>query len=285
MTAFVVEPPRRLRRVSTEACTLAAFVRRDFLVAWSYRMSFVSDLGSLLALTLMFHFIGAMVDESRLPTYQGTHVTYLEFAVVGLALGLFMQLGLERVAQAVRSEQLMGTLESLLLTPARVGMIQVGSAVVDLLYVPLRTSVFLLAVSLSFGLHLEPSGILPAFAVLAAFVPFVWGLGVAGAAVILTFRRGGGLLMTVSLALALVSGVYFPVDTLPGWLSGIASANPVGLAIESIRDALLGGAGWNDLLPTLAVLSAMAVVSLVVGAVAFRAALRRERRLGTIGLY
>ena len=281
MTAGV----QRLGLMGGEWAKLAAFVRRDFLVAWSYRMSFVSDLLSLVSLTVVFYFVGLLVDGSKLPTYDGTRVSYLEFAVVGIALGLFMQLGLDRVARAVRNEQLMGTLESLLLTPTSSSTLQAGSVAFDLLYVPVRTAVFLLAISLAFGLHFEPGGLLPAIAILLAFIPFVWGLGVASAATILTFRRGGGLIATAALGLALLSGVYFPIALLPGWLVGVAELNPVALAIEGMREALLGGAGWGDVLPSIGVLCAMALVSLALGQAAFRAALRREQRLGTLGLY
>ncbi len=281
MTAAV----QRLGSRRAEWAKLGAFVRRDFLVAWSYRMSFFSDLLSLVSMTVVFYFVGLLVDASKLPTYDGTRVTYLEFAVVGIALGLFLQLGLHRVAQAVRNEQLMGTLESLLLTPTSSSTIQAGSVAFDLVYVPVRTAVFLLAISLAFGLHFELSGLLPALAILIAFIPFVWGLGVASAATILTFRRGGGLIATATLGLALLSGVYFPIDLLPAWLVGIAELNPVALAIEGMREALLGGAGWGDVLPSAGVLAAMAVASLTLGQAAFRAALRRERRLGTLGLY
>jgi ABC-2 type transport system permease protein len=276
---------QRLGLMRGEWAKLRAFVRRDFLVAWSYRMSFFSDLLSLVSMTVVFYFVGMLVDESKLPTYDGTRVTYIEFAVVGIALGLFMQLGLDRVARAVRNEQLMGTLESLLLTPTSSSTVQAGSVAFDLIYVPLRTAVFLLAIALAFGLHLELSGLLPAIALLIAFIPFVWGIGVASAATILTFRRGGGLIATAVLGLALLSGVYFPIDLLPGWLVGLAELNPVAIAIDGMRQALLGGAGWDGVLPSVAVLAPVALASLLLGQAAFRAALRRERRLGTLGLY
>jgi ABC-2 type transport system permease protein len=264
---------------------LGAFARRDLLIAWSYRFSFVSDLVSLAGLTLVFYFLGLLVDPARLPVYEGTRVTYLEFAVVGLALGMVMQLALERIAQVVRAEQLMGTLESLLMTPTSLTTMQLGSVAFDLVYVPLRTAVFLLAVSLAFGLHMEPAGIAPAALVLLAFIPFMWGLGIAGAAMILTFRRGGGLLVAAMLVLGLLSGVYFPADLLPGWIAATAGANPVAIAIEAIRDALLGGAGVGDVLPEVGMLALASAASLAAGAATFRLALRRERRQGTLGLY
>jgi ABC-2 type transport system permease protein len=105
------------------------------------------------------------------------------------------------------------------------------------------------------------------------------------AAAIVTFRRGSGLVAMGTLVLALLSGLYFPIDLLPGWLTTVAEQNPIALAVEGMRDALLGGAGLSELAPTVAVLLLMSTAALLAGMVAFRLALARERRLGTVGLY
>jgi len=268
-----------------EARKLPAFVRRDFLVALSYRMSFVSDLVSLAGQILIFYFLGRLVDSSDLPTYGGTEVTYLEFAAVGIAVAVFMQFGLQHVARAVRSEQLMGTLDSLLTTPTTWSTIQIGSAAFELLYIPLRLSLFLFAATIAFGFGFESSGILPAVVLLTMFIPFIWGLGVVAAAIVLTFRRGGGLVGLGAMLLALASGLYFPVDLLPGWLVSFAEVNPVAVVTDGMREALVGGAGWTAITREAAVLAPLSLLSLAVGGACFRLALRRERRLGTLGLY
>jgi ABC-2 type transport system permease protein len=280
--------PRRTGRLGfalDELRKIPAFVRRDFLTAWSYRVAFVSDFVNLAGQILLFYFVGKMIDPSALPTFAGTQVTYLEFAAIGIALGVFIQLALDRVSTALRGEQLMGTLESLLVTPTAPATLQLGSVAFDLVYVPLRTAAFLVAVALIFGLHFELSGLLPALALLVVFIPFVWGLGVASAAAIMTFRRGGGVMGIGVVALGLLSGIYFPLTLLPGWLQKIAELNPVAHAINGMRDALLGGAGWAEIAPDLLLLAPLSVASLALGLYLFRRAVGRERRLGTLGLY
>ncbi len=275
----------RPRAVVGEARKLPAFVRRDFLVAWSYRMAFISDAAGLVGQAIVFSFISLMVDPSTLPTYGGNEVSYLEFASIGIALGVFVQFALYRVAVAVRGEQLMGTLESVLMTPTSPVTIQLGSVAFDLLYIPVRTTLFLGGIALVFGLHFEASGIAPSLLILLAFIPFVWGLGVASAAAILTFRRGAGLVGLATLGLGLLSGIYFPIDLLPAWLMTIAELNPIALAIHGMREQLLGGAPASEGLRVAAILVPMSIISLTLGMVAFRMAVRRELRRGTLGLY
>jgi ABC-2 type transport system permease protein len=284
MSALELEAGR-VENLTGELRKLPAFIRRDFLVAWSYRMSFFSDLVNLAGQIVVFYFVGRLVDSSRLPTFNGSSVTYLEFAAVGIALTVFIQFGLDRVSAAMRGEQLMGTLESVLMTPTAPGTIQIGSVAFDLVYIPLRTAVFLGGITLAFGLDFSAGGIVPSLLLLIAFIPFVWGLGVLTAALLLTFRRGSGFIGLGAVILGLLSGVYFPLDLLPGWLSQIAEANPVALAIQGMRDALLGGARFTEVAPTLGLLLPFSALSLAVGLGAFRLAVRRERRRGTLGLY
>lgn len=271
--------------VLDELAKLPAFLRRDLLVAWSYRLAFVSEWGSLLLQALTFYFIGKLVTPSAVPSYGGEPATYMEFVAVGIALTAFVQLALTRVGTGLRSEQVYGTLESLLSTPTSTMTIQLGTVFYDLLYIPIRTALFLAFAALAFGLHFDLDGILPALVVLLAFIPFVWGLGVANAGFLLTFRRGGGVSGFVVTVLALFSGAFFPLDVLPGWLQSAAELNPIAVAIEGMREPLLGGSGWSGVGADLLVLLPLAAVSLALGIAAFRLALRREKRRGSLGLY
>ena len=143
----------------------------------------------------------------------------------------------------------------------------------------------LLAVTLSFGLGFELSGVLPAIALMAAFVPFVWGLGLVTAAAIVTFRRGNGLIGAVMATLGLASGAFFPLTLLPDWAQQLAEANPVAIVMEGTREALIGGADWSAVASDVLILLPLAAVALFAGITAFRAALTREHRRGTLGLY
>ncbi|HSE81418.1 MAG TPA: ABC transporter permease [Gaiellaceae bacterium] len=264
---------------------LPAFVRRDFLVAWSYRLPFITDWIGLAFQAFIFYFIGLMVDPTKLPTFGGEPTTYLAFAAVGIAISAFLTLALGRVSAGIQQEQLAGTLESLLMTPTSPATVQLGAVFYDLIYVPLRTAIFLVVIAVAFGLDFHANGVVPALVVLVVFIPFVWGLGVAAAGATLTFRRGAGAVGLGMTVLVLFSGAYYPLDLLPDWIASLAELNPITIAVNGMREPLLGGTGWDGVGKAVAVLLPLALVSLVLGALAFRSALRRERRRGTLGLY
>jgi ABC-2 type transport system permease protein len=262
-----------------------AFFRRDVLVLLSYRFAFVGDWVNLILQVIVFYFVGMMIDPSQLPVVDGVRVSYMEFVAIGIALTSFVQVSLGRVVSVIRTEQMMGTLEALVVTPTSLTTLQLGSVAYDLVYIPLRIALFLTFASVAFDVRLVLSGVGPALGVLLFFIPFVWGLGAIGAAAVLTLRRGAGFVGIGITFLTIASGTYFPVQLLPDWLAWLARHNPITLALDATRLALLGGAGWLAMLPAIRVLAPVAVASLLLGVIALRLAIRRERRLGTLGAY
>lgn len=275
----------RVGRLGHELAKLPAFVRRDFLVAWSYRLSFFSDFVALAVQAMMFYFLGRLVGTVAVPELGNRSVSYMEFVAIGIALAGLVQIALRKVADGLRNEQVQGTLEPLMMTPTAFSTIHFGTVLYDAIYVPLRTLVFLVTVTIAFDLEFAWSGIVPAVLVMAAFVPFVWGLGIVNAGFLLTFRRGasaGALGVTL---LTAFSGAYFPLTLLPDWLEPTAEANPIAIAVQGMRRPLLDGADWGATAHDIGLLLPISIASLLVGSVCFRLALRRERRRGSLGLY
>jgi ABC-2 type transport system permease protein len=271
--------------LAAEAAKLPAFVRRDWKIALSYRAIFVGEALSLAGQIVIFYFIAQLVDPGQLPTYGGTQPTYLAFVVVGLVINLTAGVLLHQVAAQMRQEQLMGTFDALMSTPTSGATLQVGSVAYTLLFVPVRAAILITAIGIGFGLDLYLSGIGPALLLLAAFLPFTWGIGLASAAVVVTFRRGTnatGFLLTM---LGLISGAVFPIALLPPLLQTLAEWNPFALAIDGVRDALIGGPGWGPAVHDLVRLVPLSLASLAIGVLCFKAAIGRERRRGTLGHY
>ncbi len=284
MSAAVRAEPR-LPVFFGEVRKTMAFVRRDFLVAWSYRVAFVSDWVNLFLQIILFYFVGKLIDPASLPTYGGQTVSYVEFVSIGIAVTSFLQIGISRVVTVMRDEQMMGTLESLLLTPTAPVTMQLGSVMYDLIYVPIRTIVFLTLAAVVLGAQFDVSGILPASVVLLAFIPFVWGIGMISAAGVVVFRRGLGIVGLLTIALTATSSAYFPVELFPGWIQTLAELNPMTVTLDAEREMLLGNAGWTPLPSALVILVPAGVLSIAAGIVVFRLALRRERRMGTLGVF
>ena len=271
--------------VISEAPKLAAFVRRDFRILLTYRVGALAGLLGIIVQVVALSFLGKLVDPSRMPVFNGTRATYVEFVVIGVCLNMTVLLLLHELSRALRNEQLTGTLESLLVTPTRIGTMQFGSTLFNLLYVPLRLCLFLAVIAILFGLQLHAGGILPSIVLMLEFLPFLWGMGLIAAGAVLKFRRGAGVIGAGVAIVGIGSGAFFPLSVLPVWLARLDAYNPLAIVLTGLRDSLIGGAGWHALATPMIEVLPLAVVSVATGLVLFRFFLRRERELGTLGLY
>jgi ABC-2 type transport system permease protein len=95
--------------------------------------------------------------------------------------------------------------------------------------------------------------------------------------------RGAGLMSLPVMGLIVISGIFYPITALPGWLQGIAQAFPMYWLGLGMRSALLPdgavivelGGSWRQL-ATIGVLGAWAVLGLLVAPIVLRRMARRE---------
>jgi ABC-2 type transport system permease protein len=95
--------------------------------------------------------------------------------------------------------------------------------------------------------------------------------------------RGAGYISLPVMGLIAISGIFYPITALPGWLQGIAQAFPMYWLGLGMRSALLPdsavsveiGGSWRHL-ETAGVLGAWAVLGLIVAPIVLRRMARRE---------
>jgi ABC-2 type transport system permease protein len=82
--------------------------------------------------------------------------------------------------------------------------------------------------------------------------------------------------------LLVVSGVYYPVDVLPGWMQWLAKISPATYALDGSRDAILDGQGlttmWDEIWPLLVI----GVVSIPLGLFVFALGERYAKKHGKL---
>jgi ABC-2 type transport system permease protein len=100
---------------------------------------------------------------------------------------------------------------------------------------------------------------------------------------VFTSARSQGLLQLPVLGVIAISGIFYPVTALPGWLEWVAQLTPIYWLGLGMRSALLPseavavevGESWRQL-ETIGVLGAWAVLGLLVAPVVLRRMARRE---------
>jgi ABC-2 type transport system permease protein len=120
----------------------------------------------------------------------------------------------------------------------------------------------------------------PLLAFFANLLVFGWAIGLAMSGMILRLGLGAEELAWAAIFIvAPVSGVYYPVNVLPGWMQGIAWATPSAHVFEGMRGVLLHGVFRWDAFWVAALLNA---VYLALGAAFFALSMRYAREHGTL---
>jgi len=159
----------------------------------------------------------------------------------------------------------------------------VGTAVFGVLHALVRTSLIMLLSLPFFDVQLAGAS-WPTAAVVVAVgsVPLI-GLGIlAGILPMLYPERGEQMSFMVQAFVLLVSGVYYSVDTLPGWLQAIGDVSPATYLLQGVRAAVIDGASVGDVGGDVLALVVFSVVLLPLSIVTFKAAERWAKRNGRL---
>jgi ABC-2 type transport system permease protein len=263
---------------------LAAFLRRDLAVDVSYRATFALQFVSTLFLLALFFYLSRVIDQPEFSASQHLKGGYFGYAAVGLGLLQIAQVSLASFSRKLRDEQTTGTFEALMATPTSPSLIILSSAAYDLLRATFDGLVLIAAAILIFGLdiHADAGSIAVAVVALVGCIGLFASLGVAMAGLTVVFKRTTALIGLVVTGLALLGGVYFPIEVMPEPIEAVAKALPFTWGLDVARASLLGG----DADPVqLAGLFGSVVILLPLALLGFRASLWRARRTGTLAQY
>jgi ABC-2 type transport system permease protein len=272
------------RRTVPIGVALGAFLRRDLREALTYKFSFVSTFTGILLSSATFYFVAKLVPRGA-PSLDPFGGDYFSFAVVGVAFAGLLGLFQEGLASVVRSAQLSGTLEALLVTPQPIPVVLFGSSLYSLLLQVVRTALHLGVALAFFGLALGRVNLAGFAAVgLLTLVCFL-SVGVLSASFILVYKTGNPFSWVLGTVSGLLGGVVFPVSLLPPWIRWVSSLLPVTYALDGVRKCLLASAPFAEVLPDIAALAAFAAVLLPLSLAAFRLAVRKAKKDGTLAQY
>jgi ABC-2 type transport system permease protein len=97
---------------------------------------------------------------------------------------------------------------------------------------------------------------LPLVAFFVNLIALGWSLGLVVSGLVLRFGHGAeGLAWAVVFFIQPISGVYYPISVLPGWLQSVAAILPSSHVFEGMRALLIEGTFRADLLLTAAALN------------------------------
>jgi ABC-2 type transport system permease protein len=261
---------------------IAAFFWRDFAIARGYRGALLLETLEALFGVATFYYLSRFVQSPELSSELPAGTNYFAFALVGFAFFDYLSVSLSAFDASLEEARQNRTLEALLVTQTPLPIILAGSAAYPFVALAIRTCVYLAWGALLFGFTPRSANWPGALAILLASILAFAGLGILSAGYSILFKRGNPAKWIVLGVSGLVGGMMYPVSVLPLPLRMLARLIPVTYSLEGMRAALLAGAGWRELLPSIGALLLFAAILIPLSFLVFAWALRRTKITGTL---
>ena len=239
---------------------LGGIVERNIYLVKRYIWWEVAFFVWTVANTLTIVFIAEGVEASGGTLDVNRQTTVL---LIGAVIWAYLGIIFEILTETVAWERWEGTIEYTFMAPLSRVVHLGGMGVFAVAYGVLRAGLLFGVIAFFFDLEMPNANFLAALIVLAvASVSFI-GIGMMTAVLpLISPEKGTQLGFVAQGMLLVVSGVYYEVDVLPGFMQAIAVISPATYALDGIRAAILEGAGigslWADLWP-LVVIGAISI--------------------------
>ena len=179
----------------------------------------------------------------------------------------------------------MGTLEALLVTQTEIPTIIISSSVYSFLFTTVRVIFFLIIGVFVYGLDISRANYAGAVLILCLSIVAFSSFGILSASFVMVLKRGDPVSSFFSGISWLLGGVYYPISILPYWLKPFSYFLPITYSLEGMRLALIKGASFNDLLPSIFSLLLFTAILMPVSIYSFQYAIRLAKRDGSLTNY
>jgi ABC-2 type transport system permease protein len=262
-----------------------AFFERNWNLTkryWAWELVWITyNIVNALAVTYI-----AVSADTLIP---GLHITRAQlnsavlFLVIGTAVWSYIAVCFDNVTEVVTMEKWEGTIEYTFMAPvARLTQLA-GASAFAVLHGLLLTAIQLVVMAMFFHIDISHANVITAVLVLVlGSVSFV-GFGIMAAILPMLFtERGAQMAYIIRAILLLVSGVYYPINVLPGWMQPMARVSPATYVLDGLRRGLMQGQPiwmmWNDVI----MLVIAGAISIPLGLLVFRQAELYAKRTGKL---
>lgn len=261
-----------------------AFIRRSYMLQMSYKLESILRMFFMLFNILTYYFVAKLVGTAGAKYLEPYGGDYFSFVLIGIAFSTYLMVSLRGFSETIRDEQMMGTLEAMLVTPTDTATVITFSSLWSFIFASIRVVLYLL-VGIFLGVNLNNANLLGALIILFLTILSFSSLGMLAASFIMIFKRGDPINMMFMSTSELFGGVFFPIEVLPWWLQSISHLFPMTYSLSGMRHALLQGYSLHDLLPEISTLVIFCMILMPLSLLIIRFAVKRVKEEGTLVQY
>jgi ABC-2 type transport system permease protein len=266
----------RYRQARDMSVAMLGEVRKGLLISWTYR---VNTLMAMFTLGFVFLGISFLMGGGELNPQR------MASALIGYLAWFYALLAIDSLIFGMREEAQAGTLEQISMSPAPIGLVLLGRALANVILSTGQVLILGGAMFLLAGVRIPMRW--EGLPVLAVTLVGVFGFGFVIAGAILVFKQIHSFTNLLQNILLFLNGTMLPVDTMPGWMAGIARTLPTTQGVVVLRKVILDGhsltSTWRD--GSLMWLVMHSAVYFAAGWAAFSLCERIAKDQGSLGQY
>jgi ABC-2 type transport system permease protein len=259
-----------------------AFLARNFNLTkryWGWEVVWLMySIANSLAVTFIAVGSSAVTGESNIDIPYFTLYLLLGTLVWHFLSGIF-----NAVSEVIAWERWEGTIEYTLMAPVRRWVHLIGQTSYALLWSFITTLIIGTVTALFFDIDLSGANLPGALLVMLVGSISLTGVGIVASILPLMYpERGAQMTHIIQASFLLVSGVYYPVSVLPGWMQTLAKLSPVTYVLDGIRSSIMDGMPTSEMMQYIGPLLLFGVISLPLGVWAFMRAEAYAKHTGRL---
>lgn len=213
-----------------------SFLKKDFLIAASYKLSFYLSFLIIIFTTFFFFNFSKLFSGSNNEYLQEYSGNYFLFVIIGISVMDISSLVMRSVSNEMRQSQLNSNIEQILLCKNNTIFIMMCSSAYPLLLGLLRFTVYIGVLVVLYGKNIpiiDNIGII----IFSLFLTYIISVGVSliATSYVIYFKKGdpiNAILLSLS---SIFSGILYPVAILPEWGKLISFFIPITYPVEILR--------------------------------------------------
>jgi ABC-2 type transport system permease protein len=226
-----------------------------------------------------------MFQSSEIPALAPYGGDFIAYVLVGSMGWIFLWNITNSVSFSLRNEMLMGTLESILLTPTKIHTIMIAYVIFGSFFGALSMIILFLVGVFGFNITAFSSASIYTVIIFILSMVMMSGFGMIFGGLTLKFKNIGQTIPLIQGIAMFFCGVYFPISILPEILQPLAKLMPFYYSIEGMRISLTVDKFTSELLFHLIILLILAVIFVIIGLTLLQKSLKNAKKEGSLAFY
>jgi ABC-2 type transport system permease protein len=199
---------------------------------------------------------------------------YFQFVAPGIIAMVTMMAVMMGLAGSIAREKEQGTLDGLLVAPVSRFSIIMGKTGAQTVRGLMQGTIVLFLAMVFFHVKIYGNFLIMLLVIILGIFSFV-GLGILVSAAVEEQETAMTIMMTVTFPMLFLSGAFFPLQQMPGFMQAISKCVPLTYEVEALRQVVVLGAGLGEVMRPLLILLGFGVVTLAISIPAFKRVVTR----------